>query len=56
MLKIKTFLRFLVPNFQYSENIRLFVGPGYVTNKLEVKANKTGENVGVTGNFNKMKY
>lgn len=44
---------FLLPNYQYTDSVRFFVGPGILANKFKTSSSFTAGDTGVTGNFDK---
>lgn len=44
---------YLLPSYQYTDTVRLFIGPGIARNRFAIKSGVTAGNVGVSGQFNR---
>lgn len=44
---------FLLPEYQFDERFRVFVGPGFVSSKFSTSSGVTAGNLGVTGDVNR---
>lgn len=43
---------FILPEYQFRDDFKIYAGPGWVYSKLSTTSNYTAGNLGVTGNFN----